>query len=77
MERPVLGLYLQAPYIGGVLPKTGITVSQPVPSLITYRCTTRGSTKVCTTMASPVRIRGDRPQVKYSKSFLRKVQPRA
>jgi hypothetical protein len=39
MERPEIQLYLQAPYIGGVLPKTGITVSQPVPSLITYRCT--------------------------------------
>jgi hypothetical protein len=40
MERPEVQLYLQTPYVGGVLPKTGITVSQGVPSLITYRCTT-------------------------------------
>jgi hypothetical protein len=39
MERPEVQLYLQTPYVGGVLPKTGITVSQGVPSLITYRCT--------------------------------------
>jgi hypothetical protein len=39
MERPEVQLYLQTPYVGGVLPKTGITVSQGVPSLIIHRCT--------------------------------------
>jgi hypothetical protein len=39
MERPEVQLYPQTPYVGGVSPKTGITVSQAVPSLITYRCT--------------------------------------
>jgi hypothetical protein len=38
MERPEIQLYLQTPYVGGVLPKIGITVSQRVPSLITFRC---------------------------------------
>jgi hypothetical protein len=39
MERPEIQLYLKTAYVGGVLPRTGITVSQAVPSLITYRCT--------------------------------------
>jgi hypothetical protein len=43
MERSEVQLYLQTPYVGGVLPKTGITVSQGVPSLITYRCTKTSS----------------------------------
>lgn len=39
MERVEIQFYLQTPRVGGVLPKTGISMSQAVPSLITSRCT--------------------------------------
>jgi hypothetical protein len=36
MERTEIQLYLKTAYVGGVLPRTGINVSQAVPSLCYY-----------------------------------------